>query len=90
MLVVGAANIDSKRLWDAKISIADRISTGHPIGVILEDPDAHTAGSVDALVSAPGFPREEPNVWNLVRPVSFLGFKCRNYLACNVTYMAAS
>lgn len=27
---------------------------------------------MDALVSAPGFPREEPNVWNLLRRISFL------------------
>lgn len=72
MLVVGAAKIESKRRWDAKTSTADRISTGHPIGVTVEDPGVHTFGSVDALVSAPGFPREEPNVWNLARPVSFL------------------
>lgn len=70
MLVVGATKVESKRRWDAKTSTADKMSTGHPMNVTFEDPAVRTAESVDALVSAPGFAREEPNVWNLFKDLS--------------------
>lgn len=47
--------------------MADRMSTGHPIGVTAAEVAIHVRGRVDALVRTPGFESEEPNVWNLLR-----------------------
>jgi hypothetical protein len=60
MPVVGLENMESRRRREANSSTADKISAGHPIGVTAEELEVHVEGSVDRLVSAPGFAREDP------------------------------